>query len=74
MKGVTYIQLNSAAEILDSLRNGALNRTTAATNMNQQSSRSHAIFSVVIKQQRMVSVDVSISNFTILYYFFNYLE
>ncbi|KHJ83170.1 kinesin motor domain protein [Oesophagostomum dentatum] len=38
---------------LDILKNGALNRTVAATNMNEQSSRSHAIFSLHIKQQRV---------------------
>ncbi|KAK6027228.1 kinesin motor domain protein, partial [Ostertagia ostertagi] len=40
-------------ETLEILKNGALNRTVAATNMNEQSSRSHAIFSLHIKQQRV---------------------
>src|SRR5690554_1203758 len=34
------------------LQKGSLCRTTAATDMNQTSSRSHAIFSVILKQQR----------------------
>ncbi|MCP9266058.1 Kinesin-like protein [Dirofilaria immitis] len=43
-------------ETLEVLKNGALNRKTASTNMNEQSSRSHAIFTVIIKQQRAVIV------------------
>ena len=58
LKGVTSWPVDSPAAIVESLRNGALNRTTAATNMNQQSSRSHAIFTVFIKQQQMVPIEV----------------
>ncbi|KAH7714234.1 kinesin-like protein KIF21B variant [Aphelenchoides avenae] len=54
MKGVTSHIVRSAHDILEALKNGALNRTTAATNMNATSSRSHAIFTVSIRQQRMV--------------------
>jgi len=35
------------------LKMGALCRTTASTNMNAQSSRSHAIFTLHIRQQRV---------------------
>ncbi|PIC34309.1 hypothetical protein B9Z55_014003 [Caenorhabditis nigoni] len=38
---------------MDILKNGALNRTVASTNMNEQSSRSHAIFTLHLKQQRV---------------------
>jgi len=34
-----------------------LSRTTASTQMNSQSSHSHAIFTLHIKQQRMVIVE-----------------
>lgn len=61
MKGVCNQTVKSPQDILNTLKSGALNRTTAATNMNQQSSRSHAIFSISIKQQRMAPVDVSFS-------------
>ncbi|XP_055333423.1 kinesin-like protein KIF21A isoform X2 [Paramacrobiotus metropolitanus] len=37
-------------EVMDWLKQGALARTTGATNMNAQSSRSHAIFTIHIKQ------------------------
>ncbi|CAI2350351.1 unnamed protein product [Caenorhabditis sp. 36 PRJEB53466] len=40
---------------MDILKNGALNRTVASTNMNEQSSRSHAIFTLHLKQQRVAA-------------------
>ncbi|KAG0286694.1 Kinesin-like protein kif21b, partial [Linnemannia gamsii] len=51
-QGVKEQQVTSAQELLDWLQKGSLCRTTAATDMNQTSSRSHAIFSVILKQQR----------------------
>ncbi|KAF9095949.1 Kinesin-like protein kif21b [Mortierella sp. AD031] len=51
-QGVKEQQVASAHELLDWLQKGSLCRTTAATDMNQTSSRSHAIFSVILKQQR----------------------
>ena len=45
--------VNSADETLQCLHIGALSRTTASTQMNTQSSRSHAIFTILIKQQRI---------------------
>uniref|UniRef100_A0A183D9C8 Kinesin-like protein n=1 Tax=Gongylonema pulchrum TaxID=637853 RepID=A0A183D9C8_9BILA len=52
LNGVTRITVTSPAQTLEVLKNGAINRRTAATNMNEQSSRSHAIFTMIIKQQR----------------------
>lgn len=45
---------------MECLKNGALSRATASTNMNSQSSRSHAIFTLHIKQQRVVHDEVSV--------------
>ena len=42
---------------MQSLKQGAFNRKTASTNMNDQSSRSHAIFTLYIQQQRHAKVD-----------------
>ncbi|OQV19332.1 Kinesin-like protein KIF21A [Hypsibius exemplaris] len=42
--------VKSQSDILDWLKQGALARTTGSTNMNAQSSRSHAIFTITIKQ------------------------
>ncbi|XP_028393675.1 kinesin-like protein KIF21A isoform X2 [Dendronephthya gigantea] len=62
--GVTMKQVNSAKETLNNLQQGALSRTTASTNMNAQSSRSHAIFTLHITQQRVVKLnnDETVSN------------
>lgn len=57
MKTVTSTQ-----DALQCLRVGALSRTTASTQMNTQSSRSHAIFTLHIKQQRMVPSEEGDSN------------
>ncbi|VDM77110.1 unnamed protein product [Strongylus vulgaris] len=58
LHGVTSRPVSDLHSTLDILKNGALNRTVAATNMNEQSSRSHAIFSLHIKQQRVAVPDV----------------
>ena len=50
--GVTTRSVRSEDETMSCLKNGAFNRTTASTNMNDQSSRSHAIFTIYIQQQR----------------------
>ncbi|XP_036926382.1 kinesin-like protein KIF21B isoform X5 [Sturnira hondurensis] len=51
--GVTTRLINSQEELIQCLRQGALSRTTASTQMNVQSSRSHAIFTVHICQVRV---------------------
>ncbi|XP_078276005.1 kinesin-like protein KIF21A isoform X2 [Rhinoraja longicauda] len=48
--GVTTRMINTEAEMLQCLKLGALSRTTASTQMNVQSSRSHAIFTIHICQ------------------------
>ena len=55
--GVRVKAVDSAEVTMRCLRDGALSRTTASTNMNDQSSRSHAIFTLHIKQQRVISGD-----------------
>ena len=47
----------SMESTLQCLKIGSLSRTTASTNMNSQSSRSHAIFTLHIKQQRVVAIN-----------------
>lgn len=56
--GVTMRPIASVHDALQCLRAGALSRTTASTQMNTQSSRSHAIFTLHIKQQRLVKIEV----------------
>uniref|UniRef100_A0A1I8A6U4 Kinesin-like protein n=1 Tax=Steinernema glaseri TaxID=37863 RepID=A0A1I8A6U4_9BILA len=52
LKGVTQTSVTGPLETLNTLRQGALNRTVGATNMNEVSSRSHAIFTLYLKQER----------------------
>ncbi|XP_067654279.1 kinesin-like protein KIF21A isoform X2 [Haliotis asinina] len=52
--GVTTRTVVSLEDTMKCLNIGALSRATASTNMNVQSSRSHAIFTLHIKQHRMV--------------------
>lgn len=63
MKGVSLKTVTSAEEAMECLRLGTLSRSTASTQMNIQSSRSHAIFTLHVKQQRLVvNPDDSYSN------------
>uniref|UniRef100_A0A8C3TJ91 Kinesin family member 21A n=1 Tax=Chelydra serpentina TaxID=8475 RepID=A0A8C3TJ91_CHESE len=47
--------VNGEAEMIQCLKLGALSRTTASTQMNVQSSRSHAIFTIHLCQTRVCS-------------------
>lgn len=58
IKGVITKPVLCLSDALQFLKIGALSRTTASTQMNSQSSRSHAIFTLHIKQQRLVPVEV----------------
>ncbi|XP_028609487.1 kinesin-like protein KIF21A isoform X3 [Grammomys surdaster] len=51
--GVTTRTVNTEPEMMQCLKLGALSRTTASTQMNVQSSRSHAIFTIHVCQTRM---------------------
>ncbi|XP_078138022.1 kinesin-like protein KIF21A [Centroberyx gerrardi] len=55
--GVTTRTVTSEAEMMQCLKLGALSRTTASTQMNVQSSRSHAIFTIHLCQVRVCSPD-----------------
>ncbi|KAG5830416.1 hypothetical protein ANANG_G00310380 [Anguilla anguilla] len=55
--GVTTRTVNSEAEMMQCLKLGALSRTTASTQMNVQSSRSHAIFTIHLCQVRVCAPD-----------------
>ncbi|XP_061840908.1 kinesin-like protein KIF21B isoform X7 [Nerophis lumbriciformis] len=51
--GVTSRLVHTEEELLQCLKLGALSRTTASTQMNAQSSRSHAIFTIYLCQMRV---------------------
>nr|XP_046153603.1 kinesin-like protein KIF21A isoform X6 [Oncorhynchus gorbuscha] len=62
--GVTTRTVASEAEMMQCLKLGALSRTTASTQMNVQSSRSHAIFTIHLCQVRVCAPDDSESSET----------
>jgi kinesin family member 21 len=53
--GASMRAVRGAKEALGALRAGALARTTAATNMNSSSSRSHAVFTLLMRQRRLAA-------------------
>ncbi|KAK5876820.1 hypothetical protein CesoFtcFv8_026135 [Champsocephalus esox] len=55
--GVTTRTVATAEEMMQCLKLGALSRTTASTQMNSSSSRSHAIFTIHLCQVRICSPD-----------------
>ena len=48
--GLTETEITSADEAMEQLRAGTLHRTTASTLMNTVSSRSHAVFTITLRQ------------------------
>uniref|UniRef100_A0AAV2IWP7 Kinesin-like protein n=1 Tax=Knipowitschia caucasica TaxID=637954 RepID=A0AAV2IWP7_KNICA len=62
--GLTTRSVTSAAEMIQCLKLGALSRTTASTQMNVQSSRSHAIFTIHLCQVRVCSPENNNDNET----------
>ncbi|CAF4037594.1 unnamed protein product, partial [Didymodactylos carnosus] len=64
VSNITTRFVTSAHETLECLKEGALSRTTAATRMNNVSSRSHAIFTVTLQFDRAVqsSNSTTVSN------------
>ncbi|XP_066929588.1 kinesin-like protein KIF21A isoform X3 [Clytia hemisphaerica] len=57
LTGVSSKGVVSAEDCMGLLEEGAISRTTAATNMNATSSRSHAIFTIFVKHHRLAASD-----------------
>lgn len=53
VKGLLEIYVSSVQEVYEVMRRGGAARAVAATNMNQESSRSHSIFVVQINQKNV---------------------
>ncbi|XP_060637179.2 kinesin-like protein KIF18B [Anolis sagrei] len=51
VQGLSFHQPKTAAQLLEMLRQGNLNRTQHSTDINATSSRSHAVFQIYVKQQ-----------------------
>lgn len=57
VSGATIKPISGPQDAMRLLHQGALARTTASTQMNVQSSRSHALFTILIKRQRVMSAE-----------------
>ncbi|PKC06950.1 kinesin-domain-containing protein, partial [Rhizophagus irregularis] len=57
--GLQEMRVNSVDEVMGFLARGSANRQVGATDMNAQSSRSHAIFSVTMIQQKYVGTSAT---------------
>ena len=53
VKGLLEVYVSSVQEVYEVMRRGGQARAVAATNMNQESSRSHSIFVVTITQKNL---------------------
>ncbi|KAJ7958917.1 Kinesin-like protein [Quillaja saponaria] len=52
LAGVTEAEVRTKEEMASYLSRGSLSRATGSTNMNSQSSRSHAIFTITMEQKK----------------------
>ena len=52
LPGLTEIQVHTLMETMHCLEQGSKSRTTGATAMNATSSRSHAIFTIIVEQRK----------------------
>ncbi|XP_044510092.1 kinesin-like protein KIN-4A isoform X2 [Mangifera indica] len=55
LAGSTEVSVSSLNEMAACLEQGSLSRATGSTNMNNQSSRSHAIFTITLEQMRKLN-------------------
>ncbi|XP_017153923.1 kinesin-like protein KIF21A isoform X1 [Drosophila miranda] len=72
--GASIKPINHPQDALKFLQQGALARTTASTKMNDQSSRSHALFTIFVRRQRLLTptnnvLDNDLETFTSKFHF-----
>ncbi|KAK6938656.1 Kinesin motor domain, partial [Dillenia turbinata] len=58
LAGSTEVGVSTLKEMAACLEQGSLSRATGSTNMNNQSSRSHAIFTITLEQMRKLNTSV----------------
>ncbi|KAK7383166.1 hypothetical protein VNO78_28838 [Psophocarpus tetragonolobus] len=61
LAGSTEVSVTTLKEMAACLEQGSLSRATGSTNMNNQSSRSHAIFTITLEQMRKLNSPGDIS-------------
>ncbi|KAF2619485.1 hypothetical protein F2Q68_00041279 [Brassica cretica] len=64
LSGATEVSIATKEEMASCLEQGSLTRATGSTNMNNQSSRSHAIFTITLEQTRKIT-PISVAEDTI---------
>ncbi|KAL0685713.1 hypothetical protein Bca4012_052561 [Brassica carinata] len=57
LAGSTEVGVSTLKEMAAYLDQGSISRATGSTNMNNQSSRSHAIFTITVEQMRKINTD-----------------
>ena len=57
VQGLEEIIVSSPQQIFDILAKSTQKRTTAATNLNQRSSRSHCIFTITIRTKTVINAE-----------------
>ncbi|CAH2044868.1 unnamed protein product, partial [Thlaspi arvense] len=57
LAGSTEVSVTTLKEMAACLDQGSISRATGSTNMNNQSSRSHAIFTITVEQMRKINTD-----------------
>ncbi|KAH0939915.1 hypothetical protein HID58_007376 [Brassica napus] len=57
LAGSTEVSVSTLKEMAACLDQGSISRATGSTNMNNQSSRSHAIFTITVEQMRKINTD-----------------
>ncbi|KAG8183203.1 hypothetical protein JTE90_005653 [Oedothorax gibbosus] len=55
LKGVSEFFVGSPEDVMNVLMKGTSNRQTAVTNMNKNSSRSHSVFQIIVRQEDLAS-------------------
>jgi kinesin family protein 4/21/27 len=58
--GIKEEKIGCGEDIMECLQKGTLGRTTKSTDMNLVSSRSHAVFTITLRQRRMVSDEMGV--------------
>ncbi|KAF7830599.1 kinesin-like protein KIN-4A isoform X1 [Senna tora] len=62
LAGSTEVSVSTLKEMAACLEQGSLSRATGSTNMNNQSSRSHAIFTITLEQMRKMNPAIPSEN------------
>ncbi|XP_017042763.2 kinesin-like protein KIF21A [Drosophila ficusphila] len=62
ISGASIKPISQPQDALKYLQQGALARTTASTKMNDQSSRSHALFTIFVRRQRILAPNDNVSD------------